>query len=164
MKNTIVIIGVVVLIFLIASAYLTPQEVPMINIDESIKMYVVADPHYMSEKLTEDSEVFNSYLNTLDRMMKYTGVFLDIIEDDVKNNQPDIVIFPGDLTNNGSKVNHLEFEKRLQRIKSTGKKVYVVPGNHDINNEKSLYFKDNKIYTTESINEDEFVEIYSSYG
>lgn len=43
-KNTILIIGVVVLIFLIASAYLTPKEVPMINLDESIEMYIVADP------------------------------------------------------------------------------------------------------------------------
>ena len=163
MKNKIIIIGVV-FIFLIAASYLIPQEVPMINIDDSIKMYIVADPHLMSDKLTEDSEVFNKYLNTLDRMMKYTGVFLDIIEDDVKKNQPDIVVFPGDLTNNGSKVNHLEFEKRLKRIKSTGTKVYVVPGNHDINNEKALYFKDNEIRMTESINEDEFVEIYKSYG
>ncbi|HPB79688.1 MAG TPA: metallophosphoesterase [Sedimentibacter sp.] len=163
MKNKIIIIGVV-FIFLIAASYLIPQEVPMINIDDSIKMYIVADPHLMSDKLTEDSEVFNKYLNTLDRMMKYTGVFLDIIEDDVKKNQPDIVVFPGDLTNNGSKVNHLEFEKRLKRIKSTGAKVYVVPGNHDINNEKALYFKDNEIRMTESINEDEFVEIYKSYG
>jgi len=163
MKNKIIIIGVV-LIFLIAASYLIPQEVPMINIDDSIKMYIVADPHLMSDKLTEDSEVFNKYLNTLDRMMKYTGVFLDIIEDDVKKNQPDIVVFPGDLTNNGSKVNHLEFEEHLKRIKSTGAKVYVVPGNHDINNEKALYFKDNEIHITESINKEEFVEIYKSYG
>ena len=163
MKNKIIIIGVV-LIFLIAASYLIPQEVPMINIDDSIKMYIVADPHYMSEKLTEDCEVFNNYLNTLDRMMKYTSVFLDIIEDDVKKNQPDIVLFPGDLTNNGSKVNHLEFEEHLKRIKSTGAKVYVVPGNHDINNEKALYFKDNEIHITESINKEEFVEIYKSYG
>ena len=163
MKNKIIIIGVV-LIFLIAASYLIPQEVPMINIDDSIKMYIVADPHYMSEKLTEDSEVFNNYLNTLDRMMKYTSVFLDIIEDDVKKNSPDIVLFPGDLTNNGSKVNHLEFEERLKSIKSTGAKVYVVPGNHDINNEKALYFKDNEIRITESINKEEFVEIYKSYG
>ena len=163
MKNKIIIIGVV-LIFLIAASYLIPQEVPMINIDDSIKMYIVADPHYMSEKLTEDCEVFNNYLNTLDRMMKYTSVFLDIIEDDVKKNQPDIVVFPGDLTNNGSKVNHLEFEEHLKRIKSTGAKVYVVPGNHDINNEKALYFKDNEIHITESINKEEFVEIYKSYG
>ena len=163
MKNKIIIIGVV-LIFLIAASYLIPQEVPMINIDDSIKMYIVADPHLMSDKLTEDSEVFNKYLNTLDRMMKYTGVFLDIIEDDVKKNQPDIVLFPGDLTNNGSKVNHLEFEEHLKRIKSTGAKVYVVPGNHDINNEKALYFKDNEIHITESINKEEFVEIYKSYG
>ncbi len=163
MKNKIIIIGVV-LIFLIAASYLIPQEVPMINIDDSIKMYIVADPHYMSEKLTEDCEVFNNYLNTLDRMMKYTSVFLDIIEDDVKKNSPDIVLFPGDLTNNGSKVNHLEFEERLKSIKSTGAKVYVVPGNHDINNEKALYFKDNEIRITESINKEEFVEIYKSYG
>lgn len=163
MKNKIIIIGVV-LIFLIAASYLIPQEVPMINIDDSIKMYIVADPHYMSEKLTEDCEVFNNYLNTLDRMMKYTSVFLDIIEDDVKKNSPDIVVFPGDLTNNGSKVNHLEFEERLKSIKSTGAKVYVVPGNHDINNEKALYFKDNEIRITESINKEEFVEIYKSYG
>ena len=164
MKNTMVIIGLLVLIILISAACLAPQEVPMINIDESIKMYVVADPHYMSEKLTENSETFVSYLDTLDRMMKYTGVFLDIIEDDVKKNQPDIVVFPGDLTNNGSKVNHLELEKRLQRIKAAGAKVYVVPGNHDINNEKALLFKDNNIYKTESITKDEFTKIYGDYG
>ncbi len=164
MKNTIVIIGVVVLIFLIASAYLTPQEVPMINIDESINMYIVADPHYMSEKMTEDSETYNNYLNTVDRMMKYTGVLLDVVEDEVKKNEPNIVVFPGDLTNNGSKVNHQEFEKRLKRLKKTGTKVYVIPGNHDLNNEKALYFKDDKIFMTESINEEEFVDLYSSYG
>ena len=164
MKNTIAIIGILVLIFFLATACLNPQEVPMINIDESINMYIVADPHYMSEKMTEDSETFISYLDTVDRMMKYTGVFLDIMEDDIKKNQPDIVIFPGDLTNNGSKVNHLEFEKRLERMNSTGSKVYVVPGNHDINNEKALYFKDDKIHLTESISDEEFIEIYSDYG
>ena len=164
MKKTIVIIGVVVLVFIIASAYLTPQEVPMINLDESINMYIVADPHYMSEKMTEDSETYNNYLSSVDRMMKYTGVFLDVIEDEVKKNEPDIVVFPGDLTNNGSRVNHQEFEKRLKRLKKAGAKVYVVPGNHDLNNEKALYFKDDKILLTESINEEEFVDIYSSYG
>jgi 3',5'-cyclic AMP phosphodiesterase CpdA len=97
-------------------------------------------------------------------MMKYTGVFLDIVEGEIKKNQPDIVVFPGDLTNNGSRVNHLEFEKRLERMKSTGTKIYVVPGNHDINNEKALYFKDDQLQLTESINEDEFVKIYKDYG
>lgn len=164
MKTPIVIIAVLIFIFLIAAAYLNPQEVPMINIDESIKMHIVADPHYMSEKMTEDSETFISYLDTVDRMMKYTGVFLDIIEDEVKKNQPDIVVFPGDLTNNGSKVNHLEFEKRLERIKSSGAKVYVIPGNHDLNNEKALFFMDNKIHKTEGITGDEFAKIYSDYG
>lgn len=164
MKNTIIIIGVLILIFLIASTYLTPQEVPMINIDENIKMYIVADPHYMSEKMTDDSELYNNYLNTVDRMMKYTGVFLDVIEDDVKENKPDIVVFPGDLTNNGSKVNHQEFEKRLKRLKKSGAKVYVVPGNHDIDNEKALYFEDNKLHLTESITKDEFTDIYDAYG
>ena len=164
MKNTIIIIGVLIFIFLIAANYLTPQEVPMIKIDESIKMYIVADPHYMSEKMTEDSELYNNYLNTVDRMMKYTGVLLDVIEHDIKENQPDIVVFPGDLTNNGSKINHQEFEKRLKRLKASGTQVFVVPGNHDINNEKALYFKDNKLHLTESITKEEFKNLYSDYG
>lgn len=164
LKNTLFIMGVLVIIFLIAVTYLIPQEVPMIKIDESIKMYIVADPHLMSEKMTEDSETFINYLNTVDRMMKYTGVFLDVIEDDVKKNRPDIVVFPGDLTNNGSKVNHQEFEKRLKRLKATGTKVYVVPGNHDINNEKALYFKDNQIHNTDSITKEDFAKIYGVYG
>lgn len=162
MKKTMLIIGILILIF--TTACLGNQEVPMINIDDSIKMYIVADPHYMSEKMTEDSETYNNYLNSVDRMMKYTGVFLDVVENDIKNNEPDIVVFPGDLTNNGSKVNHLEFEKRLKRMKAAGTKVYVVPGNHDLNNEKALYFKDNKIHITESINEEDFTKIYSGYG
>lgn len=164
MKNTILIMGVLVFIFIIAAAYLIPQEVPMINIDESIKMHIVADPHLMSEKLTEDSETFSNYLYTVDRMMKYTGFFLDVVEDEVKKNRPDIVIYPGDLTNNGSRVNHQEFEKHLKRVKATGAKVYVVPGNHDINNGKALYFRGNEIHKTESVTADEFAKIYSGYG
>jgi len=164
MKKTMLIIGILILIFTVATACLNNREVPMINIDESIKMYIVADPHYMSEKMTEDSDIYTNYLNSVDRMMRYTGVFLDVVEDDIKNDKPDIVVFPGDLTNNGSKVNHLEFEKRLERIKKTGAKVYVVPGNHDLNNGKALHFKDNKIYITDNINEKDFTEIYSDYG
>jgi 3',5'-cyclic AMP phosphodiesterase CpdA len=156
--------GVLVFIFIIAATYLIPQEVPMINIDESINMYIVADPHLMSEKMTDDSDTFNNYLSTVDRMMKYTGFFLDVIEDEVKRNRPDIVVYPGDLTNNGSKVNHQEFEKHLKRVKATGAKVYVVPGNHDIGNEKALYFRSDKLHLTESITYDEFSKIYDDYG
>ncbi len=164
MKNIILIMGVLVFIFIIAATYLIPQEVPMINIDESINMYIVADPHLMSEKMTDDSDTFNNYLSTVDRMMKYTGFFLDVIEDEVKRNRPDIVVYPGDLTNNGSKVNHQEFEKHLKRVKATGAKVYVVPGNHDIGNEKALYFRSDKLHLTESITYDEFSKIYDDYG
>ncbi len=164
MKNVIIILGVIAIIFFIAINYLPPQEVPMINLDESIKIYIVADPHYMSEKLTEESETFKNYLGTVDRLMHYTGLLLDIVEKDIKENKPDIVVFPGDLTNNGSKVNHQEFEKRLRKIKASGTKVYVVPGNHDIGNEKALYFKDNEVKLTDYVTKDEFVKIYQDYG
>ncbi|HHZ01392.1 MAG TPA: metallophosphoesterase [Tissierellia bacterium] len=164
MKNVIIILGVIAIIFFIAINYPPPQEVPMINLDESIKIYIVADPHYMSEKLTEESETFKNYLGTVDRLMHYTGLLLDIVEKDIKENKPDIVVFPGDLTNNGSKVNHQEFEKRLRKIKASGTKVYVVPGNHDIGNEKALYFKDNEVKLTDYVTKDEFVKIYQDYG
>lgn len=164
MKNTIIAISIFILIIFVAVNYLIPQEVTMIKTNEDIKMYIVADPHYMSDKLIEDSETFRHYLGTVDRLMQYTGVFLDIIENDVKENRPDIVLFPGDLTNNGSKVNHQEFEKRLRKLESLGTKVYVVPGNHDIGNERALYFKDNKVEITDNINSEEFVKIYENYG
>ena len=164
MKNVMLVVGVFVIMFFIAINYLTPQEIPMINIDENVNIYIVADPHYMSNKLTEDSETFTNYLESVDRLMHYTGFLLTMVEKDIKENKPDIVVFPGDLTNNGSRINHLEFEKRLKRIKSSGAKVYVVPGNHDIGNEKALKFKDNDIHLTDYLTHAEFVEIYQDYG
>jgi hypothetical protein len=43
MKKTSAVIGILVLIFFLATACLKPREVPMISIDESINMYIVAD-------------------------------------------------------------------------------------------------------------------------
>jgi len=53
---------------------------------------------------------------------------------DIKLEGVDLVIVPGDLTNNGEKVNHIKFAAYLKELEDAGIAVFVVPGNHDIEN------------------------------
>lgn len=50
MKNTIIAIGIFILIIFVAANYLIPQEVTMIKTNEDIKMYIVADRSWLASE------------------------------------------------------------------------------------------------------------------
>lgn len=56
---------------------------------------------------------------------------LELILEDLKQQQLDFLLLPGDLTQHGERDNHAWLQKRLSQLPFP---VYVVPGNHDIPN------------------------------
>ena len=55
-------------------------------------------------------------------------VLTNLIEEDV-----DILLVTGDITNHGEKLSHKEFIDKILPLTETGVGVYIIPGNHDIN-------------------------------
>ncbi len=77
----------------------------------------------------------------------------------------DFVLVPGDLTRNGEKAGHLAFARRLRQFEQeTGIPVYVINGNHDINNTRATRY-DGQTYVEDTpTTQDDFREIYREFG
>lgn len=135
------------------------------ELSEAFTMYIATDIHYLSPKLTDDKEAFKTFVESGDgKQLDYIEEIMDAFIYEIKENHPDALIISGDLTNNGEKESHLGLAQKLKEIEEGGTKVYVIPGNHDISNPWARKFEEDKQLVTETINEDEFVQIYKAFG
>lgn len=126
---------------------------------------IVSDPHYLSPNTYDKNEAFDDFCCTADgKLISYTEEIIDTLIWEVENKKPDFLIISGDLTCNGEKESHLDLAKKLKQIEIQGTCVFVIPGNHDIENpwSRNYFGKDSLI--TESITSEEFYEIYYSFG
>ena len=70
----------------------------------------------------------------------------------------------GDITMNGERMNHEELAGRLARVQDAGVQVLVIPGNHDINNGHAAVYYGAEKESVDSIDGEDFYEIYRRYG
>lgn len=132
---------------------------------EDIKFFIATDPHFMSKKLFDDGKAFETFLNTGDgKLINYSEEIFDAFTMDVENHKPDILIIPGDLTCNGEKESHLEFAEKLKTIHKMGVFVFVIPGNHDIDNPWARNYVGDELIKIDSITAEEFEDIYYAFG
>lgn len=130
------------------------------------KMCVVSDVHLMApELLRADGRAFQDYLSSDRKLLVESAEMLDTITARLLAERPDVVLVAGDLTKDGERVSHEMLEKRyLSRLRASGAKVFVVPGNHDVNNPHACVFKGDKTSRTTTVSAGEFAEIYRDYG
>ncbi len=131
---------------------------------DTYKIGIFSDPHYFSKTLHPEGEAFENYL-AKDRKLLHLSA--DITEETVNQliaSDCDLIIVPGDLTKDGEKSCHEEFATHLKRLSDSGKPIFVINGNHDINNPAAVEFKDENTQAIKSITPSEFREIYADYG
>lgn len=133
---------------------------------EELSIYVATDLHYLSRKLIDDGAAFQTYYTKGDgKQLNYTEEIVDSFLDETKTNNPDILILSGDLTNNGEKDSHLDLAAQLSKLeKNSNTRIFVIPGNHDIQNPWARGFQGDKQYVTDSISSTEFARIYRDFG
>ena len=89
---------------------------------------------------------------------------MDAFLDDMKEEDPDLLILSGDLTLDGEKASHEELAELLEGLSEAGIEVAVIPGNHDINNPDARRYTADGTEKVESITADEFRDIYADFG
>ena len=108
---------------------------------------VVNDTHYNSIDKVRSSNSINedfAHVNSAGRLYyEADAVFMAFLEAAAAN-ESDYLLIAGDITETGSEVQIAEVTALLKEFEaSTGKKVFVVPGNHDVlNNTKAEFMKD----------------------
>jgi len=125
---------------------------------------VFSDPHYFDASLGNEGKAFQDYLDNDRKLLKDSRELLEAALSAVEKSDADFVLVPGDLTKDGEKINHLAMAAYLEGLKNSGKKVFVIPGNHDINNPASYRFSGDDMERVATISPEEFAGIYSAYG
>lgn len=158
------------LLFITACSNETLNELPEVEKPliekENIKMVVFSDTHLMAPSLLiSEGKAFEDYISHDRKMLKESGAILDALINDVAAENPDIILIPGDLTKDGAEVSHKLFASTyLQKLKEKGAQIFVIPGNHDVNNPHAVSFDGDSKQRVKSVSKEEFESIYSDFG
>ena len=136
--------------------------------DKPLKIAVVADIHYMHPSLLINNGAngtpFQDYLNQDPKLVQYSDPIFRTVLAQIKIEHPDILLVPGDITKDGEKISHQAMADFFNQLRDDGIKVYVVPGNHDINNAKAKKFDGNIAYPVTITTKTDFENIYGNFG
>ncbi|MBS1209617.1 MAG: putative metallophosphoesterase [Proteobacteria bacterium] len=126
-----------------------------------VRFAVLSDTHLYDISALGDSAELDAYLLQDRKMLKDSVPIFDAALADIKTRNIDFLLISGDLTKDGERVNH---ELMVSRLTALGKKAYVIPGNHDINNPDAKSFKTTPATAASTVTPAEFRQLYASYG
>ncbi len=126
----------------------------------NMKIGIISDPHYLSEQLMHEG----FRLEEGGRLLSETPEILDKVLNEYLLSDIDFLFIAGDITRNGEKQSHIDFVNKLQPLIKKGIRIFVVPGNHDINIPSPEGYPDGKPISVENISAWEFETIYYDCG
>ena len=133
------------------------------------RIAVLSDIHYVSDQLSETGKMNVAIVGqTEGRLTTEIGMILDAALKDAAAAQPDALLVCGDLVSNGelsgarTLAEKLKDAKNMDGLKDAG--IYVVNGNHDINNSYAADFTDENIKNGKRVQPGEFTEVFSGLG
>ena len=130
-----------------------------------LKLAVFSDTHYFAPSLlVNDGLAFQSYLAADRKMLVQSQAILDEMIAEVKQAQPQIVLVTGDLTKDGELICHQAMTNYLGQLKAGAAKVFVIPGNHDINNPHALSYDGANTTPVPTVSPAQFASLYAGFG
>ena len=149
---------------------------------DTVNFAILSDTHYFAESaMGETEEDKQEFVDMMLLNNSTSGLAPELLDAalanlalQAKNGEIEFVLMPGDLTRNAEYAGHVEQAEKLAKFEAeTGIPVYVINGNHDINNKRSMYY-DGEELVTSKLNPDqrdaidtspeEFEEIYKDFG
>lgn len=131
------------------------------------KIAVITDTHVMApDLLVNDGTAWQNKLASDRKLLDYSQRIFDYLVDKFKSgaDKPDLLLLTGDLTKDGELLSHQYVADKLKVLKDAGVKVYVIPGNHDIDNSNAESYDGATTKKVSSITSEGFATLYANYG
>lgn len=155
-----VLIGLIILVFVATAVIVTVVIVAR----PELKIAVISDIHYLDDDQYDlNSKAFIDYNNTAQKMLDISPAIFRSVTDNIIDMNVDVVLVSGDLTEDGSEISHLSVAENLKRIEDSGKKVFVINGNHDVDISSNSY-KGDAPTSIQNVSSERFAEIYNDFG
>lgn len=130
------------------------------------RMAIMSDVHLMApELLKSEGKAFENYIVHDRKMLVQSPELLDSACTNVIKFHPQVILITGDLTKDGELVSHQLLVKRyLQPLRNQGIRVFVIPGNHDVNNPHAVIYDGDEAKRTSTVSKEDFARIYHNFG
>lgn len=125
---------------------------------------VISDIHYHDPSLGVSGTAFEECLDRDRKLIRESREIAEAAFAAVEKESLDFVIIPGDLTKDGEYDNHLAVAALCARLRESGKKVFVAPGNHDVKNGLSYRYTGDGRERVRNVTPAGFADIYADCG
>lgn len=131
---------------------------------QPLDFYLVTDIHYYAASLGVTGPAYERASGGEQKCLGETGAIVDAAFEKMAADQTiHTVLIAGDLSRDGEKASHLEFEKKLRKLKQAGKAVYVITATHDCFKPPKGYQGDKEV-AVEGVDREELPALYRPYG
>jgi 3',5'-cyclic AMP phosphodiesterase CpdA len=130
----------------------------------TVKLMVFSDPHYYDPSLGTSGAAFDNYVAHDRKLIAESDAVMRALVSAVNAENPDVVLIPGDLTKDGEQISHSSAASYLGQMKAQGRRIFVVPGNHDIQNAGAASYSGDTTTPVSSIAPADFATIYQDFG
>ncbi len=138
------------------------------NDEENFRIMAASDLHYLSPQLMDYSGEFRKMCEAIQEPeMERIEEITDALLENVFREKPDLFLITGDLSYQGEKLSHIRMAEKLGKLVRAGIRVYVVPGNQDVENPFSMCWRpegEKGCTPAESVSAPEFQQIYRQMG
>ena len=131
---------------------------------QPVRVGVLSDIHLYPTSLGTSGSALAAYIAADPKMLIDSEAILNAAIDGLIQEHVKFVIIPGDLTKDGELASHVLMAKHLAKLEQRGIQVYVVPGNHDINNSDAVRYLGDKTLARCGLTPQLFRAIYQRFG
>ncbi len=130
------------------------------------RMAILSDVHLMApELLRQTGKAFDEYIAQDRKLLRESPELLDTAFAHVAAANPQVILITGDLTKDGERVSHEMLVNRyLRPARERGARIFVIPGNHDVNNPHAKVYDGDRTERTTTVSAADFAQIYKDYG
>lgn len=124
----------------------------------------MSDIHFLGTDLAQSGEALTKYENATGRNVNELHAVLNETLKQIEAASVNALLICGDLTNHGERGSHLELIRKLTSLKQKGIRIYVIPGNHDVNIPDAKAYVGDESSPTQTVSAKEFAELYAPFG
>ena len=133
--------------------------------EEEFTLLTATDPHFIAPGLTDHGAYFTALTESSDgKLMRCSEEIIDAFLAEAIAQKPEALLLTGDLTFNGALLSHTALAAKLRAAEEQGLRVYVLPGNHDLDNPNAASFSGESFTRVTSATAEDFRRIYADFG
>lgn len=136
---------------------------------KKVRLSILTDTHYYAD-IPDDpgAAEFLDYLEASEmRLIRESDAILNAALSKVYATSPDAVLICGDVSSSGEYENCVAFADKMTAAKANlpeGTGIYVIPGNHDMNNSSAVIYNGTAFERAKRVTADDFREIFNDFG